>query len=72
LLCGADAKRAAADDAYSDTDGNSHVNCHAGSYADTIGLSWRLFTIANADVNGYSYKVLSDSATTPHPRNFTL
>jgi hypothetical protein len=54
---------------YSDRDGNSHVNCYAGSYADTLQLSWRLFTIANADGNGYSYsysyKVHSGSAESP-------
>jgi hypothetical protein len=32
----------------------SNANCHAGSYADSIWLPWRLYTIANVDSNGHS------------------
>ena len=38
---------------------NRDANCHARSYADTIRVSWRLYTIANADSNRKTY---ADSA----------
>jgi hypothetical protein len=43
---------------------NRDTDCHARSYADTIRVSWRLYTIANADSNRKTY---ADSAASAYP-----